>query len=154
MRVRLLLLFLIFVVAVPAHPRGSENPWVSLDSSGRLVYRSLPRGDHIMDFSYAGYMGGGIPLPRVPAVQTVAPSGSDDSAAIQRAIDQVSAAPLRNGFRGAVVLAPGNFLCGTTLNINASGVVLRGSGSVSGATTLKLTGQPHVAVAISGKEEV
>lgn len=39
---------------------------MSLDSSGHLVYRRLPKGDQIIDFSYAGYMGGGVPLPNVP----------------------------------------------------------------------------------------
>src|ERR1700733_14143440 len=87
----------ILIVAVPAHSRESKEHWVSLDSTGRLVYRALPQGDRIVDFSYAGYMGGGISLPRLPAVQTVAPSGTDDTAAIQRAIDQVSTMPLKDG---------------------------------------------------------
>jgi len=118
------------------------------------VYRTLPQGDHIVDFSYAGYMGGGISLPRLPAMRTVVPSGGDDTSAIQRAIDQVSSLPAKNGFRGAVVLAPGTFLCSASLNINASGVVLRGSGPLSGGTTIRLTGEPHVAIAVSGKAEV
>lgn len=51
---------LVLLLAVSsAYPRGSRAPWVSLDASGRLVYRTLPRGDRIADFSYAGYMGGG-----------------------------------------------------------------------------------------------
>jgi hypothetical protein len=140
------------IVAVPAHSRESREHWVSLDSSGRLVYRALPQGDHIVDFSYAGYMGGGVSLPRLPSVLTVAPSGADDTAAIQRAIDQVSSMPLKDGFRGAVLLAPGTFLCSAALNINASGVVLRGT--LSTGTTLRLTGQPHVAIAVSGKEDI
>jgi hypothetical protein len=107
-----------------------------------------------VDFSYAGYMGGGVPLPRVPAGPSVSPSGADDTAAIQHAIDQVSALPLKNGFRGAVVLAPGTFLCSAPLNISASGVVLRGSGPSPEATTLKMTGEPHLAIAISSKVEL
>jgi hypothetical protein len=107
-----------------------------------------------VDFSYAGYMGGGVSLPRLPSVQTVVPSGVDDTAAIQRAIDQVSSLPLKDGFRGAVLLAPGTFLCGAALNINASGVVLHGSGPLAGGTTVRLTGQPHVGIAVSGKEEI
>jgi hypothetical protein len=151
---RFLRVLLLLIVAVPAHPRESNERWISLDSSGRLVYRALPQGDHIVDFSYAGYMGGGISIPRLPSLQTVVPSGADDTATIQHAIDQVSSMPLKDGFRGAVVLAPGTFLCSTLLNINASGVVLRGNGPLSGGTTIKLTGQPHVAVEISGKEEI
>jgi hypothetical protein len=138
------------IVAVPAHSRESKEHWVSLDSSGRLIYRVLPQGDRIVDFSYAGYMGGGVSLPRLPAVQTVAPTGADDTAAIQRAIDQVSSMPLKDGFRGAVLLAPGTFLCSAALNINTSGVVLRGSGPLAGGTTLRLTGPPHVAIEVAG----
>jgi hypothetical protein len=131
-----------------------HDHWVSLDGSGHLVYQSLPNGDHIVDFSYAGYMGGGVPLPRVPAVLTVKPSGADDTAPIQQAIDQVSSMPLKDGSRGAVLLAPGTFSCSATVNITASGVVLRGSGPLNGGTTLKLTGEPHVAIAISGDDKI
>ncbi len=151
---RRLVLLLMSVVAIPAHP-GSKDHWVSLDSSGRLVYQSLPNGDHIVDFSYAGYMGGGVPMPRVaPVGPVLAPSGADDTAAIQRAIDEVSSMPLKDGFRGAVVLAPGTFLCSGPLNISASGVVLRGNGPTSEPTTIKMTGDPHVAIEISGKQEL
>jgi hypothetical protein len=107
-----------------------------------------------VDFSYAGYMGGGIVLPHVLTTLTVAPSGQDDTAAIQRAIDQVSSLPIKNGFRGVVTLTPGVFLCKGTLNITASGVILRGNEPLSGGTTLKLTGDPHIAIAIAGKEEI
>jgi hypothetical protein len=145
--------FFVFAFAI-SHAARQEAPWVSLDSSGKLIYRTLPRGDRIVDFSYAGYMGGGVLLPRVPAVRTVTPSGGDDTAAIQKAIDEVSAMPTKDGVRGAVVLAPGTFVCSETLNIAASGVVLRGSGPLAGGTTLKLTGDPHVAIAITGNRQV
>lgn len=155
MRLTLLISFLAVAFALASdHSPSKQNHWVSLDSEGRLVYRTLPHGDRIVDFSYAGYMGGGIPLPRVPIARTVAPSGGDDTVAIQRAIDEVSAMPLRKGIRGAVVLAPGTFLCSETLKIAASGVVLHGSGALADATTLKLTGQPHVAIAIAGDEQI
>ncbi len=155
MRFRSLFPLLMLALAVRLNPAESQRPWVSLDSSGKLVYRTLPRGDHIVDFSYAGYMGGGVPLPnRIPIGRKLAPSGADDTAAIQRAIDEVSALPLKGGFRGAVVLAPGTFLCSGTLNIAASGIVLHGSGPTEGGTTLKMTGDPHVAIAIAGKQEI
>jgi hypothetical protein len=148
------ILLLSLVLAVPAASRGSKQHWVSLDSTGRLVYRTLPRGDHIVDFSYAGYMGGGVPLPHVATARVVNPSARDDTANIQSAIDQVSAMPVRNGFRGAVELAPGTFLCSGTVKISASGVVLRGSGVLTHGTTIKMTGEPHVAIVISGGEEI
>lgn len=144
-----------FMLAVATYAADKKEPWVSLDASGRLVYRTLPRGDRIVDFSYAGYMGGGVPLPsRLPIGRTVAPSGGDDTTAIQKAIDEVSVMPLKDGIRGAVLLTAGTFQCSGTLNIRASGVTLHGSGPTEGGTTLKLTGEPHVAISIDGHEEV
>jgi hypothetical protein len=46
-------------------------------------------------------MGGGVSIAPVSVQQTIAPSGTDDRAAIQSAIDAVSALPLSNGFRPA-----------------------------------------------------
>lgn len=125
----------------------SQSEWAHLDPKGKLVYKALPTGDHVMDFSYAGYGGGGVAIPDVPAKITVAPGG-DDSAAIQKAIDEVSIMPLADGHRGAVQLSAGDFKCDQTLNINASGVVLRGSEG----TILHLTGIPHVGIIASGKK--
>ena len=142
--------FLVLAVTIPASAGSKQPPWVSLDSAGKLVYRTLPRGDHIVDFSYAGYMGGGVVLPRVPVALNVQPSGGDDTAAIQHAIDEVSTMPIHDRWHGAVLLAPGVFQCSGVLNIKASGVVLRGSGAGDNGTTLKMTGDPHVAIAIAG----
>jgi hypothetical protein len=101
-----------------------------------------------MDFSSAGYMGGGVALPTVPVKRTIAPSGKgDDTALIQAAINEVAALPLENGFRGAVLLGPGDFICSNTIYIPANGVVLRGSGSGAGGSTIKMFGGRHVAIA-------
>src|SRR3989339_575299 len=81
---------------------NAQSTWVSVNDQGNLVYRLTDRGDRIMDFSYAGYGGGGVALPNVPTVVTVEATGQDDTAAIQTAIDRVSSLPLQNGFRGAV----------------------------------------------------
>jgi hypothetical protein len=143
----------LLILLLPVHAEPKQH-WVSIGPSGKLVYATLQHGDRMMDFSYAGYMGGGVPLPHPPVARTVSPSGADDTMTIQRAIDEVSALPLKDGFRGAVLLAPGVFQCSGTLTIASSGVVLRGSGAAEGGTTLKLTGDPHTAIAISGKQKV
>jgi hypothetical protein len=130
---------------------GQQSQWVHLDESGKLVYQALKSGDRIMDFSSAGYMGGGVALPVVPVVKTVGPSGGDDdSAVIQAAIDDLAKFELRGEFRGAVLLKAGTYNCKSTLVIRGSGVVLRGSGSGADGTIIKLTGNPHLAIAISG----
>lgn len=130
-------------------PPPGKSEWVYPGKGGKLIYKTTPAGDKVMDFSHAGYMGGGVALPVVPVKYTVKPSGSnDDTEAIQAAINAVSAMPLQNGFRGAVLLLPGKFTCSATLSMAASGVVLRGSGSDKGGTTIFMTGGRHVAFAI------
>ena len=135
----------------PSVARGAESEWVHPGPDGRLVYRALPGGDRIMDFSTAGYMGGGMRIPTVPVKQTVQPTGGDDSAAIQGAIEAVSQGALENGFRGAVLLAPGVFHCAKTLVIRTGGVVLRGSGPGAGGSTIEMTGAPHLCVSVKGE---
>jgi hypothetical protein len=131
----------------------APSQWVFPGPDGKLVYQKTSAGDRIMDFSHAGYMGGGVALPTVTVKRTVQPSGGDDTATIQAAIDAVAALPLEQGFRGAVLLAPGTFPCSGTIKISASGVVLRGSGSESEKekrSTIKLVGKAHNAIAVGG----
>jgi hypothetical protein len=135
-------------------PTAAHSQWVRLDRSGKLVYQSLKTGDRILDFSYAGYMGGGVALPNFPVKKTVVPSSGDDSASIQAAIDEVSSLPLVDGVRGAVLLTPGHFHSKATLKITASGVVLRGSGYGENGTLIEMTGDPHLAFSIAGEDKI
>ena len=127
---------------------SSKSQWVYLNSQGKLTYKTLDRGDKIMDFSHAGYMSGGVIIPSVPVKITLSPGDNTD--AIQKAIDEVSKMKIVNGFRGAVLLKPGTYDCERTLKINASGVVLRGSGSGTDGTILNLTGKPHNCIEVRG----
>lgn len=129
----------------------ARSEWVHPGADGKLIYKTTSAGDRIMDFSYAGYMGGGVALPDVPVKRRVEPSGQGDDTTIQKAIDEVAAMKLGNGFRGAVLLAPGVFTCSNAITISTSGVVLRGSGSGSNETTrttIKLAGRPHTAITV------
>ena len=120
---------------------GPASSWVSYNSSNKLAYRTLDsRGDKIMDFSHSGYGGGGVPLPNVPAAETLSPSGGDDTAQIRAALTRVSALPLVNGLRGAVVLRAGAWRVTGPLAINASGVELRGAGSSTSGTVVTIAG--------------
>ncbi len=129
---------------------AAQSEWVHAGPDGKLVYKTTKAGDRIMDFSGAGYMGGGIALPEVPVRRKVEPSdGPDDTATIQAAIDAVSAMNPEGGFRGAVLLAPGTYSCSGTISIGIDGVVLRGSGSTGpNASTIKMAGGRHCAVVI------
>jgi hypothetical protein len=129
---------------------GAKSEWVYPGLDGKLVYKTTSTGDRIMDFSYAGYLGGGVALPEVPVKITVKPVEGDNTAAIQEAMDKVSAMSLEAGFRGAVLLAPGDYPCSATISIRTSGVVLRGSGSGANGSTIKMVGGRHGAVVIGG----
>jgi len=148
----IILQILILLVAVPMLSAQATSTWVFVGSDGHLHYRTDSQGNRIMDFSWAGYKGGGVSLPVVPVQRTLNPSGGDDTSAIQSAINAVSAlAPDGNGFRGALLLGPGTFHISGQLNINASGVVLRGSGSGSGGTTINMTGSSGFrAISVAG----
>jgi len=132
-------------IATPA-----KSEWVTVNPDGKLHYKTLKGGDRIMDFSDAGYMGGGVSIPD-PAVKiSLSPVPGDNSKAIQDAIDALSKMPLQNGFRGAVLLKPGIYNCEQAIVIQTSGVVLRGSGSTADGTVLNMTGKPHACVLIKG----
>lgn len=140
------------LVTCAAVAQNGKSHWVYRGKNGRLVYKTTPMGDKIMDFSDAGYMGGGVALPMVPVRFMVQPSGTDDDTRqIQAAINRAAALPLQNGFRGTVQLAAGTFTCSGPLVISANGVVLRGSGSGKGGTVIRMTGTRHTAVVI-GKD--
>ena len=77
-----------------------------------------------IDFSYAGYGGGGVAVPRVRAAISVRPTGGDDTALLQAAID-----------RGGTIALTGRFHVAGHLQIRASGVVLRGGTIVATGTS-------------------
>src|SRR4030095_16076340 len=129
---------------------SAKSQWVYPNSQGKLTYKTLDRGDKIMDFSYAGYLGGGVSIPSVPVKITLSPLAGDNTDTIQNAINEVSKMKMVNGFRGTVLLRPGKYDCERTLKINASGVVLRGSGSGTAGRIVTLTGKPHTCIEVRG----
>ena len=132
---------------------GPASSWVFYNAGGSLSYRSVDsRGDRIMDFSHAGYRGGGVALPNAPVRVTLSANASgDDTSRIQAAINQVAGmAPDAQGIRGAVRLNAGTYRLSGTLSIGTSGVVLRGAGSGSGGTLINLTGSAHTFINLAG----
>src|SRR5215217_1648391 len=94
----------------------------------------------VIDFSHAGYGGGGVSVPSVPGALRVRPTGGDDTALIQAALDRVASMPENErGFRGGVLLEPGRFRVAGQLRVRASGVILRGGTTTF--TTVVATGQ-------------
>ncbi|MEI6145546.1 MAG: hypothetical protein WCP66_03905 [Methylococcales bacterium] len=120
-----------------ADPKAPISSWAFLDSKGSLNYGLLKSAnkEQISDFSSAGYGGGGVALPSsTTIIGPVYPSGIDDTAVIQAAINKVAnLPPSQNGIRGVVLLAAGNFILNSNTIALPSGVILRGSGSGRGA---------------------
>jgi len=138
----------------PAVEPATRSQWVFPGPEGKLTYKRLERGDRIMDFSFAGYMGGGVSLPTAPVKITLTPAAGDNTEAIQAAIDKVSVMPVVNGLRGAVVLGPGVYSCEKPLSMIASGVILRGSGSGKDGTIINMTGAPHTCIVVNGTPSI
>jgi hypothetical protein len=139
------------LVSAAALGAQGKSQWVYPGAKGRLQYAADARGNRIMDFSHAGYKGGGVRIPDVRAARTVKPAEGDNTAQIQAAIDDVSTrAPDAHGFRGAVLLEQGTYDVAASLRIAASGVVLRGSGSGVNGTVLRVTGAPHRVFTVGG----
>jgi len=134
-----------------ATPAWAREPisWVSIGRNGKLAYGSDERGNRIPDFSTAGYQAGNA-IPEVKTVRRLdAPSGGDDTAAIQAGLDALSRNPLNDaGLRGALELGPGKFIVSGSLKISASGVVLRGAGV--GKTILLADGEHGPVLSIEG----
>lgn len=125
-------------MAIPLVAEGSEG----------LLYRPYSNEGQsnaintVPDFSVAGYRGGGDPIPFVPTVATLnAPTGGDDTALIQKAIDSVAAMDVQgNGFRGAVLIKAGDYRVANTLEITVGGLVIRGEGNeATGGTRITMT---------------
>ena len=118
--------------------------------NGKLIYRPYTdQGDIIPDFSNCGYMGGGVPIPDVPVKIVLEPNdfSSDDGTRIQQAIDQLSRRrPDRNGHRGTILLKKGWYNLQNTLNIRASGIVLRGEGNGDDGTVIVATAKKQYTI--------
>ncbi len=159
---RILIPFLSLLALSPA-AYAQTSALVSIGSGGRLQYQPFANwgqsnADNVVpDFSAAGYVGGGVPLPVIPAVETVDPVTGDARAVIQAAIDRVSALPKDlNGFRGAILLKSGRYYVEGSLVLRADGVVLRGEGQNTpehGGTEIIATAQvQHTLIRLVGSE--
>ena len=144
--------FLILLLAVSSS-RAAQSAWVHFDTNHFLVYSNDNLGNHLPDFSFAGYEGGGVAIPtNIPVKQTLNPVAGDNTAQIQSAINAVaSLTPDANGFRGAVLLNPGTYQIAGTLTISSGGVVLRGSGNnTNTGTILLVTGNARNVLTVTG----
>jgi hypothetical protein len=128
----------LWIFAASALHAQTISEWAFPGPDHRLHYKTDSRGNSIMDFSGAGYRGGGVKLPLPATSQRLTPAAGDNTARIQAALDKAT---------GAVVLASGEYEVAGTLSIARSGVVLRGEKGAS----IHLTGKPHRFLEIHGE---
>ncbi|MDP4290586.1 MAG: T9SS type A sorting domain-containing protein [Bacteroidota bacterium] len=109
---------------------------VSYDTNGKLVYKADAKGNTVPDFSGVGYKNSEANIPNnIKIVKTVTPVAGDNLQNIQGAINEVAAMPLdADGFRGEILFKKGVYNISSTINVNASGIVLMGEGSDANGT--------------------
>lgn len=106
-----------------------------------------------IDFSHAGYRGGGVAAPVLPALIRVEPGEGDDTDRIMAALARAArTARDAEGRRGAVLLGAGEFQVEGQLRLDIDGLVLRGEGEQ--ATVIVATGVDRRALVAVGKRGV
>ena len=134
------------------------TPWTTHDSLARGISSETGHelhGNIMPNFSNVGFREGREDIPFLDSSNSFVvrlepdPSGGDDTARINAAIQQVGSRPVRaHGFRGVVELGNGTFRISGWQGIllDQSGVVLRGSGQGPDGTILLYTHRPGDAV--------
>lgn len=121
---------------------AQQSSWVYFKSDGKLLYVPDNKGNIVPDFSGVGYMNSEADIPvEIPVVQTVTPVEGDNTLNVQSAINAVAAMPVgANGFRGTILFKKGVYPINKSINLNASGIVLRGEGADAAGTRFIATG--------------
>ncbi len=131
-----IIIFLLLLIGFQS-VQSQTTTLVSIDSNGKLTYKPDSKGTVIPDFSGVGYQNSEKPIPVVPVLKIVTAVVGDNVANVQAAINEVAAMPLVNGIRGAILFKAGTYEMSSTINVTASGIVLRGEGQT---TIFKATG--------------
>ncbi len=123
------------------HRESKTSQQVFLGKDKKLVYAEDSKGNRIPDFSHVGYRNLEVPIPDLEVKVTLKPGVGDDTERIQKALDEVGRIRANTkGQRGAVLLKKGVYRVSGTLDMNQSGVVLRGEGDGPSGTIIVATG--------------
>ncbi len=150
----LLLLSLGAIWSANAQKKKEQTPPLQLSEIGNLVYSADTLGNRVPDFSYCGYKASSENIPFVPVKVMLGPTKGDATASLQQAINYLAGLPLdKNGFRGALLLEPGQYNLAGRLMIHDSGIVIRGAGFGNNGTVLKAAGiSRETLIRIEGEE--
>ena len=141
-----LLLFIIIVISSYSICYGQatwQSSIVKFATDGKLMYVADANLNRVVDFSWAGYKNSNEPIPTITKIiSTLNPAvGVDNTTAINSAITAAaSVTPDANGFRGVILLKKGNYQINGTINLNVSGVIVRGEGNDPAGTVLTAVG--------------
>jgi hypothetical protein len=138
-------------------PKEWSSKFVQIGADGSLKYTPDEKGNIIPDFSRVGYYAGDKQIPDVPVVKTISPAANGSSEElIEAAVAEVAKrTPDANGFKGAILLQKGTYIIPESVNINASGVVLRGEGDNANGTKIVATSKKQVAAFdVAGKGKI
>ncbi|NCI47415.1 hypothetical protein [Sediminibacterium soli] len=144
---KFVLIPVIALCAFVLSPKEWSSGFVQQLADGSLRYTPDEKGNTIPDFSGVGYCGGDKEIPFVAVVKTISPATSGSSEElIEAAVAEVAKLPAdANGFRGAILLKKGTYYIPESVNIQASGVVLRGEGDNIEGTRILATAKKQVA---------
>lgn len=143
MKARFIAIFWLFSPLLLFAQATWQSAIVKFGNNGQLTYVSDANKNRIVDFSWAGYKNSNEPIPTLTKIiSTLSPiAGVDNTTVINNAIAAAaSLTPDANGFRGVILLKKGNFQINGTINLNVSGVVVRGEGSDASGTILTAVG--------------
>ena len=128
-KILLLAFLLLWMAGLILAQDAWQSSLLNVGTNGELTYHPDENGYVLPDFSHAGYKGGGIDMPDVPAVQEISPISGDNTAHIQDAINSIGLLPINDqGIRGALLLKAGTYDVYGTLYIKYDGVIVRGEG--------------------------
>src|SRR5690606_4276002 len=99
-----------------------------LDLKNETNHIDLQRSN-LPNFSFVGYKRCESPLPILTdlySLRITADSNRNHTKLIQSKIDELSNRPLYNGFRGVLILEAGTYYLTEPININVSGIVIKG----------------------------
>jgi hypothetical protein len=133
---------LLSIVLLTIQSSFAQSQLVALNKeTNKLQYTPYTtKGDIIPDFSFSGYKGGGIPFPNSNNIIKIKPVGGDNTQHIQNAIDQLEETPPdKNGLRGVILMGAGKWPIAGTIQIQHSGIILRGENGKQGKTLLVAT---------------
>lgn len=147
-------LMLVLIIALSSFSVFAQKPKVIeppkpifKGEDGKMYYTADSLGNRIPDFSHAGYMGGDKTIPMVTIKVVVPIKEGDATLRIQSALNYVAKLPIgKDGLRGAVLLEKGTYKVSGVLKIDASGVVLRGSGMGNAGTLILASGLDRIGV--------